>query len=58
VLTTKTGQWETLTFDFSHNASGTPAWSQSFKYDKASLFFDFGNAGTGSVFYFDDLSLL
>lgn len=58
VLTTKANQWETLTFDFSNNASGTPAWNQAYKYDKASLFFDFGNAGTGSVFYWDDLSIL
>ncbi|HTI10395.1 MAG TPA: PKD domain-containing protein [Puia sp.] len=58
VLTTKAGQWETLTFDFSHNASGTPAWNQAYKYDKCSAFFDFGNAGTGSVFYWDDITLL
>lgn len=58
VLTTKANQWETLTFDFSHAASGTPAWNQSFRYDKASLFFDFGNTGTGSVFYSDDLYIL
>ena len=58
VLTTKVNQWETLTFDFSHNASGTPAWNQSFRYDKCSIFFDFGNAGTGSVFYWDDVYIL
>ncbi len=55
VLTTKAGQWETLTFDFSHNASGTPAWNTSFRYDKCSIFFDFGNTGTGSIFYWDDV---
>ena len=58
VLTTKAGQWETLTFDFSHNASGTPAWNQAFRYDKASIFFDFGNTGTGAVFYWDDVYIL
>ena len=58
VLTTKANQWETLTFDFSQNASGTPAWNQAYKYDKASVFFDFGNAGTGSIFYWDDISIL
>lgn len=58
VLTTKAGQWETLTFDFSHNASGTPAWNQAFRYDKASIFFDFGNTGTGATFYWDDVYIL
>jgi len=57
-LTTVANQWETLTFDFSQPASGTPAFNASFNYDKASLFFDFGNAGTGSVFYSDDLKFL
>jgi hypothetical protein len=58
VLTTKANQWENLTFDFSQNASGTPSWNQAYKYDKASIFFDFGNAGTGSIFYWDNISLL
>lgn len=55
VLTTKAGQWETLTFDFSNAASGTPAWNAAYLYDKCSIFFDFGNAGTGSTFYWDDV---
>jgi len=58
VLTTKAGQWETLTFDFSTHASGTPAWSAAYKYDKASLFFDFNVAGSGKLFYWDDVILL
>jgi len=58
VLTTKAGQWETLTFDFSQNASGTPAWNAAYKYDKCSIFFDFGANGSGKVFYFDDVTLL
>jgi hypothetical protein len=58
VLTTKAGQWETLTFDFSQNASGTPAWNSAYKYDKCSIFFDFGVSGSGKVFYFDDVTLL
>jgi hypothetical protein len=57
VKTTVANQWETLTFDFSNQASGTAAWNATFTYDKASLFFDFGNNGTGSVFYFDDLKM-
>ena len=58
VLTTVANQWETLTFDFSHPATGTPAWSASNTYDLASIFFDFGNQGTGSVFYFDNVKIL
>jgi len=58
VLTTKAGQWETLTFDLSQNASGTPAWNAAYKYDKCSIFFDFGAGGSGKVFYFDDVTLL
>jgi hypothetical protein len=58
VKTTKVNQWETLTFDFSQPASGTPAWNSANKYDLASIFFDFGNTGTGSVFYWDNVILL
>jgi len=58
VLTTVANGWETLTFDFSKPASGTPAWNASFTYDKASIFFDFGNAGNGKIFYWDDVIFL
>jgi len=57
VFTTAANQWQTLTFDFSHPASGTPAFNPSNTYDLASIFFDFGNNGSGSVFYFDDLQM-
>lgn len=57
VLTTKANQWETLTFDFSKNAAGTPAFSTSNTYDDATIFFDFGNIGTGATFYFDDMQM-
>ncbi|MFI5157871.1 MAG: hypothetical protein ACHQF4_03350, partial [Sphingobacteriales bacterium] len=57
VLTTKANQWETLTFDFSKNAAGTPAFKASNTYDLASIFFDFNNPGTGSTFYFDNLQM-
>jgi hypothetical protein len=57
VKTTVSKQWETLTFDFSKPAAGTPAWSASNTYDLASIFFDFGNVGTGSTFYFDNVVL-
>ena len=42
-------EWETLTWDFSsadHNVT----------FDKASIFFDFGNAGAGEEYYFDDVT--
>ena len=58
VLTTKANQWETLTFDFTQNASGTPAFNPANTYDLATIFFDFGNTGTGSVFYWDNVILL
>lgn len=58
MLTTKAGQWETLTFDFSTHAASTPAWNAAFKYDKASLFFDFNVPGSGKIFYWDDVKLL
>ena len=55
VLTTVANTWETLVFDFSNQSSGTAALNTSYTYDKASIFFDFGNAGTGKVFYWDDV---
>jgi hypothetical protein len=44
---TKTNEWEELTWDFSAAASGT--------YDRIVLFFNFGSTDTNEVFYFDDL---
>jgi hypothetical protein len=55
VKTTVANAWETLTFDFSNQAPGTAAISFAYKYDKASVFFDFGTAGNGKVFYWDDV---
>ncbi|RVU01034.1 hypothetical protein EOD41_10460 [Mucilaginibacter limnophilus] len=54
-VTTKANAWETLTFDFNNNSSGTPALNPAFNYDKASLFFDFNVAGNGKQFYWDDV---
>ena len=50
-FTTKTEQWELMSWDFSGEASNT--------YRKLVLMFDFGNLGDGtfaSTFYFDDIS--
>jgi hypothetical protein len=56
-LTTKANEWETLVFDFSNQTTGTPALNASLTYDKASIFFDFGAAGSGKVFYWDDVQI-
>ncbi|MFD2874154.1 hypothetical protein ACFS5N_16850 [Mucilaginibacter ximonensis] len=57
VLTTVANGWETLTFDFNNLAAGTPAYNAAYTYDKASVFFDFGVAGNGKKFYWDDLQM-
>ncbi len=49
-LTTVAGGWETLSFDFAGLAD------PDLVYDKASLFPNFGTAGTGEVYYLDDLT--
>jgi hypothetical protein len=60
VNSTVANQWETLTFDFSKTAPGTPVWNPSFTYQKASLFFDFNNSesGAGKTFYWDNVIIL
>lgn len=50
--------WETLIFDFINPAPGTAGINNGYTYDKASIFFDFGNAGTGKVFIWDDVKYL
>ncbi len=50
--------WETLVFDFANQASGTAAINYSYTYIMASIFFDFGTAGNGKIFYWDDVILL
>ena len=52
--TTKSNAWETLVFDFATPAS-TPL-DITKTYDKLSIFFDFGVAGAGKTYYFDDVS--
>jgi hypothetical protein len=53
--TTTAGAWETLTFDFTNNAPGTPAIDYNATYGKVVIFGDFGNAASGKTFYFDDI---
>ena len=57
-MTQAANTWETLVFDFANQSAGTAAMNLSFNYDMASIFFDFGNAGTGRVFYWDDVRFL
>lgn len=57
VLTKSAKAWEELTFDFTKQVAGTPALNLSNTYHKASLFFDFGTAGNGKVFYWDDVKI-
>ncbi|WP_373522807.1 T9SS type A sorting domain-containing protein [Aquiflexum sp.] len=49
-------QWQTLTFDFANQAAGTEAINFSRNYNKASVFFNFGAAGTGQTYYWDDMA--
>ena len=57
-MTQAANTWETLVFDFANQSAGTAAMNLTYTYDMASVFFDFGNAGTGSVFYWDDVTFL
>ena len=50
-FTTAAQSWQTLSFDFS-NAD------HDLSLAKASVFFDFGQTGTGKTFYFDNVSFL
>ena len=57
-VTAAANTWETLIFDFNNQASGTAALNLAYNYDMASIFFDFGNTGTGKKFYWDDVKFL
>ncbi|MES2976934.1 MAG: glycoside hydrolase family 16 protein, partial [Pseudomonadota bacterium] len=54
--TTVAGDWQTLTFNFAQPASGTNPLNHATTFNKASVFFDFGNEGSGKTYYFDDVS--
>jgi hypothetical protein len=57
-MTQAANTWETLVFDFATPSIGTASLNLAWTYDMASVFFDFGNNGTGSVFYWDDVTFL
>jgi hypothetical protein len=50
--TTVQGAWETLTFDLTSSTS----FSTANLYDRVIVFPDFGTAGTGATYYFDDFT--
>ena len=51
VVNTVANAWESLNFDF----TGAPGFDPSVEYVRAVIFFDFGNVGDGSTYYWDDL---
>lgn len=55
VNTTVANAWDTLHFDFSNHVPNTPAINFANTYDKVSIFYDFGTAGTGKVYYVDEV---
>lgn len=57
-MTQAANTWETLVFDFANQSAGTAAMNLTYTYNMASIFFDFGTAGTGKIFYWDDVSFL
>ncbi len=51
------GAWDTLTFDFAQEVTGTAALNLSSVYNKASLFFDFGSVPADTTnYFFDDMT--
>ncbi len=58
--TTVAGGWQTLTFDMANAATNggnpTAPLNDAFTFNRASIFFAFGSAGTGQTYYFDDVS--
>ncbi len=58
--TTTSAGWQSLTFDFSNEASGTAAFDPMAVYDKLVVFFNFGTDGAtagAQTFYFDDVAV-
>jgi beta-glucanase (GH16 family) len=56
--TTVAEEWETLTFNFVNNVTGTPALNVASIYNRVSIFFNFGTTGASAgekTYYFDDV---
>ncbi|WP_241321771.1 hypothetical protein, partial [Belliella aquatica] len=59
--TTVAGQWETLTFNFANQATGTEALNLNNNFNKATIFFNFGVNGQTAgekTYYFDDMAFV
>ena len=59
-VTTASG-WQTLEFNFANKVSGTPDLDITKNYDKATIFFNFGVAGSVAgvkTYYFDDVKFM
>ena len=50
--------WQTLVFNFANQAPGTAAINFTYTFNMVSIFFDFGTAGNGKVFYWDDVTFV
>ena len=60
-MTTVANGWETLTFDFSSEASGTAALNLANSYTKVSIFFNFGTTGADAgekTYLWDDVEFV
>ena len=55
-VTTVANGWQTLTFNFANQATGTAVLNPSYTFNKASVFANFGTAESGVTYYFDDLT--
>lgn len=55
--TTKSNEWEELTFNFSNVAPGTNPYNPTTYFNKVSIFFNFGVEGTNKVYYFDNVKM-
>ncbi len=56
VTTTVAMMWDTLTFDFMNQATGTAALNLASTFNKATIFFDFGTVPTeAATYYWDDV---
>ena len=53
--TTTTAGWQTLVFNFANPAAGTAQLNLANTYNVLSIFYGFGTAGTGAVFYADSV---
>ena len=58
--TTAANAWETLTFDFANEVSGTAAFDPAATYNKVVIFFNFGTDGAtagAQTYFFDDIDV-